>query len=205
MKAFLFLYPISRYTEEETFGHPSKLKVLERLNAIIDIRYRQKGYRIFWLLFGVVRKPSTPNLSLLDARLRISKTDKVLSAGVSFERHCRRLVYPSLKSIIAQIQPVDELVIGGFHQTDCVDKLARAAHRQSISVRVDEDTTNQLFTTTMLDGLPPVESTQEEYASRLTASLARIATRSDCDLLRLDNSLRRHRAMRKKRPWLAQI
>ncbi|HLB32570.1 MAG TPA: hypothetical protein VJL27_03395 [Patescibacteria group bacterium] len=126
MKVFLFLYPILHYIKEETHGHPLKLKALKRLNAIIDTRYRQKGYRIFWLLFSVVRKPATPDLLLLDARIRIGKTDRVLSAGVSFERHCRRLVYPSPKSIIAQIQPVDQLVVGGFHQTDCVDKLARA-------------------------------------------------------------------------------
>ena len=203
---FLFLYPISRYIEEETHGHILILKALKRLNDIIDTRYRKERYRIFWLLFSEERKPSTPDLSLLDTRIHISNTDKILSAGVSFERHCRRLVYPSLKSIIARIQPVDELVIGGFHQTDCVDKLAHAVHRQGISVRVDEDTTNQLFTTTMLDELPPIESTQKEYASRLTASLARIAASNEgCDLLSLDQSLRRHRATRKRRPWLTQI
>src|SRR3989338_10455034 len=127
MRRFLFLYPIREYVDREVTDAHDDLSALERLNEIIDARYRQFGYQINWLLFSVGGRPNIPDLSLLDPRIKIHETDRIISAGLSRERH-RKYIYPSCKKILVQLNPASELVVGGFHQTDCVDKIARAAH-----------------------------------------------------------------------------
>jgi hypothetical protein len=202
MKRFLFLYPIREYMEREIRGVPGAVSALERLNAIIDRRYRRRGYQVHWLLFSQETKPDVPDLSLLDPRIAIHETDKIISAGVSRAEH-RKFIYPSCKRILTKLGPVSELVLGGFHQTDCVDKVARAAHRGRVAVTVDEDTTNQFFETTRLQELPPVTRSRKKYASNFRAILQSMESMFSRKIML--RAIKEHRAERKCRPWLVQI
>jgi len=51
MKKFLFLYPIREYIDRALGPLPNTDRVIKRLNRIIDIRYRQQGFHIYWLMF----------------------------------------------------------------------------------------------------------------------------------------------------------
>lgn len=59
--------------------------MITRFNKIIDARYRQKGYRVYWLLFGMEGNPGKPDTSMLDTRIKILKKDRIISLGVSFD------------------------------------------------------------------------------------------------------------------------
>ena len=50
-------------------------------------------------------------------------------------------MYPTPSSILANVADVSVLRVGGFHQWDCVDKIAKAAFEKKIDILVDEDTT----------------------------------------------------------------
>ncbi len=202
MKQFLFLYPISEYFNREIADTAADLHIIQRLNEIIDTRYRQSGYRVNWLLFSAVHNASIPNLSLLDRRILMRESDKIFPAGVSREQH-RHCIYPPCGNILSQLKPVSELVIGGFHQIDCVDKIARAAHHDGVTVTVDEDTTDQFFKTTRLQCLPPIVRTREEYARGFRALLIGLANKFSCE--EVNQAIREHRKERKNRPWLVQI
>jgi len=202
MRKFLFLYPTREYIDREIAGTPDDLSVLKRLNAIIDARYRQTGYQVFWLLFGTESEPSTPDASLVDSRINIHETDRIITAGLSREKH-RKYIYPSCKRILAQLNPISKLVIGGFHQSDCVDKIARAAHRDGLDVIVDEDTTDQFFRTTRLQYAPPIMRTREEYASGFLTLLESMSSLFSSEMV--DRAIQEHRAERNLKPWLVQI
>lgn len=202
MKKFLFLYPIREYTDREIGNAAADAPVIRRFNEIIDVRYRRSGYQMNWLLFSAENDASLPDVSLLDPRILMRESDRIIPAGVSREQH-RKFIYPSCGHILSHIKPVSELVIGGFHQIDCVDKIARAAHRDGIAVMVDEDTTDQFFKTTRRQGLPPVVRTREEYARGFLALLNSLVGGFSPE--EVDRAIHEHRAERRDRPWLAQI
>jgi len=202
VKRFLFLYPIREYIDREITDAPDDLFALERFNEIIDARYRQCGYQINWLLFSVESRPNIPDLSLIDPRIRIHAKDRIISAGLSRERH-RKYIYPSCKKILVQLNPASELVLGGFHQTDCVDKIARAAHHNGLVVIVDEDTTDQFFKTARLQRIPPVMRTREEYAIDFRALLESMDNVFSHEMTA--RAIQEHYAERGQKPWLVQI
>ncbi len=160
MKAFLFLYPVNEYFEiclqqcqrDFTKNHYNH----ERINDIIDARYRQKGYAIHWLLFSAAGDSKKPDLSTISNCIKTSKKDIFLTAGVSFEEHAKGKKYPDPAFILAQIPNLTELALGGFHQWDCVDRLAEYAHQNNMPTFVDEDTTELFFVRTSLCGPIPL-------------------------------------------------
>ena len=202
MKRFLFLYPIYEYVDREITNTPDDLLIIERLNEIIDVRYRQLGYQINWLLFSIENNPNIIDLSIIDHRIGIYKTDRIIPAGLSRKRH-REYNYPSSRRILAQIDYASELVIGGFHQTDCVEKIASTAYNNGTIVTVDEDTTDQFFKMAGLQQLPPVTRTREEYASSFRALLENMGDVFSQKMI--DRIVQDHRVERMKKPWLAQI
>lgn len=197
MKAFLFLYPVTQYFDEDGPGVHDK--AIERLNEIVDARYRQKGYHVYWLCFGTEASPAEPDLSMLDDRVRVEQDDRVVSCGVSFRTHQTPL-YPSCQHILGQLAQVEHLVLGGFHQADCVDKLARAAHEAHILVEVDEDTTNIMLCFAEFDALPPVTRTRAEYAAYFRDFLNRLVV-PVCG----EQAVEADRIERSSRPWLTPI
>lgn len=202
MKKFLFLYPIREYFNREVTDTPEDLLALKRLSEIIDGRYRRLGYQVNWLMFGTENDPHIPDMSLVDLRINIHKTDRIISAGLSREKH-RKYIYPSCKKILAQLNPVEELVIGGFHQSDCVDRIAHTANRNGLVVVVDEDTTDQFFKTARLQYMPPVLRTREEYALGFIALLEGIGSMFSREMVAW--AIKEHRAERNQKPWLVQI
>jgi len=53
------------------------------------------------------------------------------------------MVFFDILSVLSS--PIEELVIGGFHLWDCVDKMAKYAYSRGIPVSVDEDLTELFF------------------------------------------------------------
>ena len=202
MKRFLFLYPIREYIDREATCASNRPHLLKRLNKIIDSRYRQSGYQINWLLFGTEGRPSIPDMSLIDPNISIYEADRIVSAGLSREKH-RKYVYPSCKRILARLSPVSELVIGGFHQGDCVNRVARIAHRTGLAVAVDEDTTDQFFKTARLQRVPPITRTRKEYASSFLTLLESMRKLFSDEMV--TRAIQEHRIERSQKPWLVQI
>lgn len=140
MKIFLFLFPIEIYVEVSmTYSTLFSQKGLSvnRLNQIIDARYRQNGYEIYWVLFPQLNEPAKPNWSILSKHIRVAQNDKVVVASVN----------SALPEVVLSQLPaeIEKLVVGGFHQWDCVNRVAEAAYRGGIDTFVDEDTTELFF------------------------------------------------------------
>jgi hypothetical protein len=160
------------------------------LNKIIDARYRSRGRTVNWLLFGKEEEPWDPALAGVSPWIRIEQDDRVLSAGVSFKTHCRERRYAKPWPILKGLPALDTLVIGGFHQDDCVAKFAKAAYHAGIPVSVDEDTTQWFFRTTCRYGKIPLRRRKpwpraENFDNPATLELIR--------------------SYRKTQPWLTQF
>jgi hypothetical protein len=129
---------------------------MRRLNEIIRTRYREKDYKIIWLLFGQENEPNKPDKNLLADWVTIKPEDSIISVGVSFKEHTQQRKYPNLEFIFGQISNLTEIVLGGFHQWDCVSKLASYAYNLRLPVKVDEKTTEMFFLLTNLLGPLPL-------------------------------------------------
>lgn len=145
-KALLFLYPIKEYFESSIQLSRNPDCQPNRLNQIIEKRYREKGFRIFWVMFANPSDLEKPDLTRISKHIRPAKQDKFLSSGVTFENHVNNKKYPNPKFIFVQLPiGIKEVVVGGFHQGDCVDKIARAAYRIGVPTFVEEDITEMFF------------------------------------------------------------
>ncbi len=140
MKEFVFLYPIHPYVDAiATSDAP-----VQALNGLIEERYRQRGFRVSWVMFSDPNNRAEADLSIKAPGIIIYDSDRIIPSGVTFLEAGNK--YPDWNSILDQL-PVDlkQLIIGGFHQWDCVDQLASAAYMRGLSVTVDEDTTELAF------------------------------------------------------------
>lgn len=202
MKIFLFLYPIKPYIEHEVrnwFWRDKNIDPLCRLNELVEIRYRQRGYRIFWLVFSVHGHRKKIDQQLISPRIVIKEQDQIIPAGVFWHSHtCKELkkhIYPSPAHILQQLPTnTKEISIGGFHQYDCVGRVARYVYRHSIPVMVDEDLTDYYFKRMRAEKNIP--DTREEY----TAEAFGVLNTTD------DNQYHRERIIevRHRQPWFAQ-
>lgn len=137
MKVYLFLFPTRWYVETSmTFSTTFTLRNLcvDRLNQIIDARYRQNDYQVYWVLFPGL--DGQPNGDLISEHIEIHSQDRLITSTID--------QLPG--QIIKQLPDgIDRLVLGGFHQWDCVDKVAAAVYSSGINTFVDEDTTELFF------------------------------------------------------------
>src|SRR3989304_3366243 len=135
---YLFLYPIGEYFKE--FVNPSssftrKGNSAKKMFDIIDVRYRNQGYGVNWLLFRRLAS-IMPDLSDLPPFVKMQKNDRILAADLlligmdGFDGGQREYV----NAVLDQLPAAKRLVLGGFHQQDCVDKMASAAHTRGIDV-----------------------------------------------------------------------
>jgi len=151
-KVFLYLYPIEEYTKMFLF-HNDKLyddwnikRPLPILNECIQKRYRDKGYQVVFALypdrniFGIIPK----------------KEDKVILTDVTFDEASacysdgtqkKNFVpkYPNEHLLLNQLGNIDELVIGGYHSSDCVKRVGEIALNMGIDTLVDLDLTDLFF------------------------------------------------------------
>ena len=128
-KVFLYLYPIKEFTNMFLF-HDDKLydkwnvpRPLTILNSTIDKRYREKGYQVVFALYpdrelyGIEQKD----------RDKIIYTDIPFSEASAYDENGNEKKnfipkYPNERFLIEQLEPVDELVVGGYHVMDCVKR-----------------------------------------------------------------------------------
>ncbi len=139
-KEFVFLYPIPEIINFEIKNHGWHKKGGEEafrkeynklLNGCINERYRQKGFRINWVIFD--------DCSISDV-INLQPTDQVIKAGIDFKIHTTEEVYPDQDYILSQLN--GEIIrIAGFHMWDCVEKLAMRAYEIGLDTLVDEDLT----------------------------------------------------------------
>ncbi len=190
---YLFLFPIKEYIEAcldacRTFEleghHPGEIV------KIIDARYRNNNFKINWLLFCQENNPSITDTSQVSPHIEIRENDGLLTAGVSFKRHTNEELYADADFVLNQLPKHQRLVLGGFHQWDCVDKIARRSYEGGIDTFVDEDTTDCFFGRQAFYGIPLV---REKWSL------------DDLGMDKFFSEIKEHIIKeREKRPWFVQ-
>jgi hypothetical protein len=147
MNSVLILYPVQPYVNSEIFLKESpeiNLKYAEIYQELLRARY--PGFQLVCVMFSEQYDPEKPDLSQPWQGFDIRDNDIVGSCGVSFNDLTEKRKYPKPKKIISLCpEPIEQLVIGGFHRWDCVDSLAKYAYKKGINVSVDEDLTEMFF------------------------------------------------------------
>ena len=151
-KVFLYLYPIEEFTKMFLFNDDrlyDKWGVegpLSILNETIKRRYREKGYQIVYALY--------PDKQLYG--IKPDETDKIIYTDITFTEASeydekgntkKDFVpkYPSEKQLIDQLGVVEQLIVGGYHFSDCVKRVAEYALQSDIDTLIDIDMTEMFF------------------------------------------------------------
>ena len=147
MKTLLILYPLEPIINVLIGSQTPKEDKLEIVGFYRKfMRERYPDFQRVYVFFSVPGNLRKPDLSQACEGFQIEEEDITGACGVTFANHCQNKVYPRGKTILASCpEPIEKLVIGGFHFWDCVNKLARYAHRCGIDVSVDEDLTEFFF------------------------------------------------------------
>lgn len=202
MKTLIVLYPIQPYAEVLMGGKELpeiKIKYAQIYQRLIFERY--PDFQLIWTMFSEPQSPKKPDTSQLWQGISIKKDDIICACGISFDEHCKKKLYPNLEIILSACpQPIEKLVIGGFHFWDCVEKTAKYAHEQEINVLVDDDLT-EFFFWKIRDrkGIPS--------PSRIPLSREKSIAKDRELYLRSGgpSQLERVREARKGKPWLAPV
>ena len=151
-KVFLYLYPIKEFTnkflfrDDRLYDERNVTRPLPVLNDTIDKRYRQKGYQVAFALY--------PDRELYGMEKhngdKIIYTDIPFSDASAYDENGNEKKnfipkYPNERFLIEQLEPVDELVVGGYHAMDCVKRVAEVALQSGINTLVDLDLTDLFF------------------------------------------------------------
>ncbi len=200
MKYFLLLYPIQPYADV-LIGKEELPEIKVRYAEIYQelIRRRYPDFRMVCVMFSAPEDLTKPDTSQLWKGFSVNGKDIIGACGVTFGDHCKKRIYPKGDKILELCpHPVEELVVGGFHLWDCVDKTARWAYNQGINVLVDEDLTELFFFSTRSPrGLP---------VFKIPVSREESLRRTERQLRKAGGFFLKHaRKERKKRPWMAQI
>lgn len=145
-KIFLYLYPIKDYFAYDIphfYDDNSKLnkselyikyKAFRQMNELINKRYREKGFEIYYVMF--------PNREIYGLEKQVD--DKIIYVDYPFDDF--DFHYADLSKLYTKIGNIDYLVVGGFHECDCVRKAAEYAYNTlNIDTLVDCDLTNLFF------------------------------------------------------------
>ncbi len=145
-----FKYPTEEYLIQKFIQTPenqrekiSKQALLERYNAylefylgkineIIDVRYRKKGFNINHIVY---------NGKYVYEGINLQKEDRVVESGVSMEENAL-CIYPNSFNVLEIIRP-EKLVVTGFHHSDCVMRFAQSARYMGIETIIDDDLTER--------------------------------------------------------------
>lgn len=135
-KTFLYLYPIEEYFM--IFGKNEE--ALKKLNDTINIRYKQNGYKVVCAIY-----PDKKIYGVKDDLI-----DKIIFTDISFKEHITENEfgenkYPNEGLLLQNLLNSSELVIGGFHYSDCVKRVAEKALDIGINCLVDLDLTDLFF------------------------------------------------------------
>jgi len=127
-KEFVFLYPILQIINIEIENHgwsheggskKFRIKYGNMLNECVDLRYRQKDFRINWAIFDDCSVSKV---------IKIQSSDRIIKVGLDFKNHIAKEIYPDQNYILSQLNGVQIIKIAGFHMWDCVEKLAKRAY-----------------------------------------------------------------------------
>lgn len=133
-KKLLFLYPVKDFFLS---GNQKYEDIINLMNEMINLRYRQKGYQINYLVF----------LDREVAYFDVYEEDKILKSNVELSpciNNKQDIPYTDNTLIQEQLGKVDELVVCGFHEVDCVRKVARHFTDLGIDTMVDIELTEKL-------------------------------------------------------------
>ena len=149
-KVFLYLYPIKEFASSEakallddnSCNECNIKRPFLVLNEAIEKRYREKGYQVVYGLY--------PNKEIFGIVPQLG--DKVIFTDVSFEQAINTKdekdfvpKYPNEELLLEQLGDIEELVVGGYHYSDCVRRVAEKALQHGISTLVDLDMTDLFF------------------------------------------------------------
>ena len=151
-KALLFLYPCSHYIdpleenakESFAFFNLSDDEVEMCMNGINEEiqKYRNDNFTIYFAAFSKGYKIEE---ELISSRIDIYPNDKLIPAGISWAPN-DKFQHPDPSFILGQLkQPIEELVIGGFHESDCCAKLLSAATAQDFNARIEKNVTDSFY------------------------------------------------------------
>ena len=150
-KVFLYLYPIEEFYKvflfsDDFYEEEQREKPLLVLEQCIDERYRKRGYQIVYVLY--------PDKKMFGIKPKIG--DQILYTDVTFEEArgyypdgSRKvewdIKYPNEQCFVDQLNGVDQIVIGGFHFSDCVRRVAECFLENGVDTLVDLDLTDLFF------------------------------------------------------------
>jgi hypothetical protein len=201
VKSLLILYPIQPYADAliwEKAGIPkADVRYAKMYQELIRKRY--PDFQMVCVMFSAPENPAKPDISQLWRGFSVNGNDIIGACGVTFRDHCWKHVYPKASKILDLCpEPVDELVVTGFHLWDCVDKVAKYAHKKGISVSVEEDLTELFFYSIKSSGGIPILQIPISKRESLEQTQKQLEKAGEY-------FLEHARAERKKRPWMAQI
>lgn len=151
-RVFLYLYPIEEYTKmflfhnDELYDKKNIKRPLPILNECIQERYRDKGYQVAFALypdkniFGIIPKKED-KIILTD--ITFAEASAYYSDGSPKENFVPK--YPNEQFLLNQLGHIDELVVGGYHFSDCVNRVGEAALNMGIKTIIDLDLTDLFF------------------------------------------------------------
>lgn len=135
-KVFLYLYPVKEY-----FMHfANDDEVFKKLNETIKQRYKKNGFKVICAIY-----PDKKIFGINDELI-----DKKIITDISFNEHTTQnengeYIYPSEELLLQNLLDSSELVIGGFHYSDCVKRVGEKALELGINCFVDLDLTDLFF------------------------------------------------------------
>lgn len=190
VKYLLLLYPIQPYVDVLIDGEPPEVKARSAALYKEIVRKRYPDFQVVCVFFSKSGERKEPDLTQKWNLFSLEENYIIGACGVTFTDHCDNRTYPKESDILALCpDPIDELIVSGFHFHDCVEKIAKYAHKQGIQVFVDEDLTELFF-----------------YGAGRGIPISRAASiRKTKRLLRESSFLLGFaRENRKGRPWLIQ-
>ena len=151
-KVFLYLYPIEEYTKmflfhnDELYDKMNIKHPLPILNECIQKRYRDKGFQVVFALypdrniFGITPQPQD---KIIYTDVTFDEASACYSDGTQKENFVPK--YPNEQLLLNQLGHIDELVIGGYHFSDCVKRVGEVAMDIGINTTIDLDLTDLFF------------------------------------------------------------
>jgi hypothetical protein len=133
-KVFILLFPQLEYKSQR--DDP------ELFNKCIEERYIKNGYD-FWVV-----KYKGSDLGLVSL-----KPDKIIDADITFQQstpyYGTGWRYADFQHIASNLGLMwgDKVVVGGFHSSDCVEKLAKEIYKFSKKATIDNDLTELFWDT----------------------------------------------------------
>lgn len=137
----MFLYHDDKLYDEWNVKRP-----LPILNECIQKRYRDNGYQVVYVLypdkdiFGIIPKEVD---RIIYTDILFSENSAVDDDGNEKKDFIPK--YPNEQLLIKQLGDIEELVIGGYHFSDCVKRVGETALNMGINTVIDLDLTDLFF------------------------------------------------------------